>query len=112
MKGCESMDNNNLFVIENEKELMPREERAIPYLIYVLKEMKAQLDQVSSDRSVSIKDKKLLSVEEAAELFGIGRGKIRELTDAEDCPFVIWIGGHRKIKREAFEEYIMKQYSI
>jgi len=91
---------------------MPREERAIPYLIYVLKEMNAQLDQVSSDRSVSIKDKKLLSVEEAAELFGIERGKIRELTDAEDCPFVIWIGGHRKIKRAAFEEYIMRQYSI
>jgi excisionase family DNA binding protein len=73
---------------------------------------KAQLDQVSSDRSVSIKDKKLLSVEEAAELFGIGRGKIRQITDDEKCPFVIWIGGHRKIKHEAFEEYIMRQYSI
>ena len=106
------MDNNNLFLIENGKEPMPREERAIPYLIYVLKEMKAQLDQVSGSKTISIKDKKLLSVEEAAELFGIGRGKIRELTDAEDCPFVIWIGGHRKIKREPFEKFVMKQYSI
>lgn len=30
---------------------MPREERAIPYLIYVLKEMKAQLDQAVTGRS-------------------------------------------------------------
>lgn len=104
------MENNNLFLIENEKEA--REERAIPYLIYVLKEMKAQLDQITGAEKISIKDKKLLSVEEAAELFGIGRGKIRQITDDEKCPFVIWIGGHRKIKREAFEEYIMRQYSI
>ena len=51
-------------------------------------------------------------ISKAADLFGIGRGKIRALTDSDNCPFVIWIGSHRKIKRDAFEEYIMKQYSV
>lgn len=62
--------------------------------------------------TVPISEKKLLSVEEAAELFGVGRGKIRELTNSEDCKYVIWIGAHRRIKRDEFEKYLMSQYSI
>ncbi len=75
--------------------------------------MREQYDSKShSETKVELKDKKLLSVEEAAELFGIGRGKIRELSDSEDCKFVIWIGAHRKIKRDAFEQFVMQQYSL
>ncbi|MCR4776964.1 MAG: helix-turn-helix domain-containing protein [Saccharofermentans sp.] len=48
----------------------------------------------------------MLSVDEAAELFGIGRNKIRKISDSDDCPFVLWIGSHRKIKREAFEKFL------
>ena len=59
-----------------------------------------------------LNEKKLLTIGETADLFGVGRNKIYELTNADDCPFVLWIGGHRKIKREAFESYIMKQYSV
>lgn len=44
-----------------------------------------------------LKEKKLLSVEEAAELFGIGRNRIQELSNDKDCLFVLWIGSHRKI---------------
>ena len=80
------------------------------YLVEQLKENKKE--QSAKIDISSIKDKKLLSVEEAAELFGVGRNKIREITDAKDCPFVIWIGSHRKIKREAFEEFLMNQKSI
>ena len=54
-----------------------------------------------------LKEKKLLTVNEAAEFFGIGRNRIRELSNDKDCPFVIWIGSHRKIKREAFEQFLM-----
>ncbi|MCR4777119.1 MAG: helix-turn-helix domain-containing protein [Saccharofermentans sp.] len=59
-----------------------------------------------------MKEKKLLSVEEAADLFGIGRTKIRQLSSGDNCPFVLWIGGHRKIKREEFEKYLMDQFSV
>ena len=59
-----------------------------------------------------IKDKYGLSVDEAAEYFGIGRKKIRELSDREDCPFVLWVGGKRLIKRNAFEKYCEERFSI
>ena len=55
-----------------------------------------------------LKHKKLLSVEEASDLFGIGRGRIRALSNSADCPFVLWVGDHRRIKNEAFEQYLME----
>ena len=52
-----------------------------------------------------------LSIEEAA-YSGIGMAKLYEMTESEDCPFVLWIGSRRMIKRKAFDEYIERQYSI
>lgn len=46
------------------------------------------------------------------EYTGIGRDKLYELTNPEDCPFVLWIGNRRMIKRRVFDEYIEKCYSI
>lgn len=67
----------------------------------------------SSDvEHVPIWEKTNLTVEEAAAYSGIGRNKIRELSDNEDCPFVLWVGSKRMIKRKLFDEYIEKQYSI
>lgn len=37
---------------------------------------------------------------------GIGRAKIRELTDNNDCPFVIWNGNKRLIKRKQMEDLL------
>lgn len=53
-----------------------------------------------------------LTIEEAAAYSGIGIGKLYEMTSDEDCPFVLWIGSHRLVKRQAFDEYIAKAYSI
>lgn len=53
-----------------------------------------------------------LSIDEAAAYSGIGRDKLYEMTNKEDCPFVLWIGNRRLIKRETFDEYIKKAYSI
>lgn len=44
--------------------------------------------------------------------FGIGQNKLRELTDSNNCPYVIWCGNKRLIKRKLFAEYLEKQYSI
>lgn len=46
------------------------------------------------------------------EYSGIGRAKLYEITNREDCSFVLWIGNRRVIKRKAFEEYMEKAYSI
>lgn len=61
---------------------------------------------------VPIADKALLTLEEAADYFNIGMNKLRELTGDDHCPFVLWNGSKRLIKREPFKEYLYKQYSI
>lgn len=56
--------------------------------------------------------KPTLSIEEAVIYTGIGRAKLYELTNREDCPFVIWIGSRRLIKRRIFDEFIDNLLSI
>ena len=53
-----------------------------------------------------------LTIEEASVYSNIGTGKLYEMTEKQDCPFVLWIGSRRMIKRKIFEEYIANQYSI
>lgn len=61
---------------------------------------------------VPINLKILLTIKEATELFNIGENKIKELTNDNDCTFVLWNGSKRLIKRKAFEDYLLRQYSI
>ena len=58
--------------------------------------------------NIPIWEKLNLSIEEAAEYSNIGINKIRELTEEPNCPFVLWIGKKRVIKRKEFEKYIQK----
>lgn len=53
-----------------------------------------------------------LTLKEAADYSGIGINKLRELTDREDCPFVLWVGNKRLLKRKKLDEYLEKSYSI
>lgn len=62
--------------------------------------------------TLSIAEKSLLTAEEAAEYFNIGVNKIRIMTNDENCPFVLWSGNRRLIKRKSFEEFLYRQYSI
>lgn len=66
----------------------------------------------SNMSSVPIWKKMNLTVEEASEYSGIGTSKIKELSNCEDCPFVLWNGAKRLIKRKQFEEYLSSQYSL
>jgi excisionase family DNA binding protein len=61
---------------------------------------------------VPIWEKTALTIEEAAALSNIGEHKLREITDDEDCPFVLWVGRKRLIKKRLFLEYIEKTYSL
>jgi len=51
-------------------------------------------------------------MEEAMAYTGIGRDKLREMTNREDCPFILWNGSKRLIKRKEFDEYLSKACSI
>ena len=61
---------------------------------------------------VPIWEKANLSMEEAAAYFGIGINKLREMTNEDNCPFVLWNGSKRMIKRKAFEKFLEAAYSI
>ena len=61
---------------------------------------------------VPIWEKSNLTLQEAATYSGIGINKIRELSNYERCPFVLWVGSKRLIKRKQFDRYIDGCYSI
>ena len=61
---------------------------------------------------VPIWKKANLTIEEAAAYFGIGMNKLRELTEDEQCKFVLFVGTKRLIKRRLFEQYLEQAYSI
>ncbi len=61
---------------------------------------------------VPIWEKTNLTAEEAASYSGVGRNKIKELSNDDRCPFVLWVGTKRLIKRKQFDEYLEKMFSI
>ncbi len=61
---------------------------------------------------VPIWEKSNLTIEEAAAYSGIGMNKLRVLTNDDHCPFVLWNGNKRLIKRRELDKYLEKQFSI
>lgn len=61
---------------------------------------------------LSISDKAYLTLEEAAEYFNIGINKLREMTNEKNCPYVIWNGSKRLIKRKKLEAYLDGVFTI
>ncbi len=64
------------------------------------------------DEKVSLDKKFCLTIDEAALYFGIGQKKLREMSAGDDCPYVLWVGSKRLIKREACEKYLNAQFSV
>ena len=64
------------------------------------------------ENPVPIWERTTLTLMEAVQYTGIGRDKLREISDREDCDFVLWVGNKRLLKREKLEEYIVKAYSL
>ena len=63
-------------------------------------------------KKVPVWEKANLSLEEAAAYFGIGINKLRDMTNNENCPFVLWNGNKRLIKRKQLERFLETAYSI
>lgn len=69
-------------------------------------------DFVANIEKVPVWEKVNLSMEEAASYFGIGINKLREMSNEDNCPFVLWNGSKRMIKRKALEKFLETAYSI
>jgi excisionase family DNA binding protein len=63
-------------------------------------------------KEVPIWEKSNLTLEEASAYFGIGVNKLRNMTNDEDCPFVIWCGTKRLVKRRLLDKHLEKMFSI
>lgn len=62
--------------------------------------------------SVPIWEKLNLSVEEAAAYSNIGINKINEMLNEPRCPFVLYIGKKKLVKRKEFEKYLEKMIEL
>ncbi len=62
--------------------------------------------------SLPIDRKMLLSIREAAEYSNIGINKIDEMLKQPNCPFVLYVGTKKLVKRKAFEEFIEGRVAI
>ena len=63
-------------------------------------------------KEVPIWEKSNLTLEEAAAYSGIGKNKLRELSDERNCPFVLWNGNKHLIKRRELDKFTDGSYSI
>ena len=66
----------------------------------------------SIKQEVPIYEKLLLTKEEAAEYSHVGINKLEELLKVPNCPFVLYVGKKKLIKRRAFETCITENVEI
>ena len=56
-----------------------------------------------ANSSVPIECKIALTITEAAQLSNIGQNKIDKLLKLPNCPFVLYVGAKKLVKRKEFE---------
>lgn len=61
---------------------------------------------------VPIHLKMTLSIKEAAEYSNIGINKIDAMLKQPNCPFVLYVGTRKLVKREEFEEFIHNRVAL
>ena len=61
-----------------------------------------------ANNTVPIRLKITLSIKEVNKLTGIGINSIEDRLREPNCPFVLFVGAKKMIKRKEFEEYISK----
>lgn len=66
----------------------------------------------SEQEKVPIHLKVTLTIKEAAEYSNIGINKIENLLRTPRCPFVLYVGNKKLVKRKEFEKYISENVEI
>ncbi len=67
--------------------------------------------EMEMDR-VPIQQKLTLTIREAAECSNIGINKIDHMLRSPNCPFVLFVGKKKLVKRREFEEFIRNKLVI
>ena len=61
---------------------------------------------------VPIHQKITLTIKEAAEYSNIGINRIDQMLRSPNCPFVLYVGTKKLVKRKEFEDFIRSQIEI
>ena len=64
------------------------------------------------EEKVPIHLKVTLTIKEAAEYSNIGINKIDTLLKQPNCPFVLYVGTRKLVKRKEFEDFIRREIVI
>lgn len=66
----------------------------------------------NENERVPIHLKMNLTIKEAAEYSNIGINKIDSMLRSPNCPFVLFVGTKKLVKRKEFEQYIQQKLVI
>ena len=66
----------------------------------------------SAPEKVPIHLKVTLTIREASEYSNIGINKIDSMLRAPNCPFVLYVGTKKLVKRKEFEQFISQRLII
>ncbi len=64
------------------------------------------------NQEVPIQEKLLLTIKEAAMYSNIGINRIDSMLREEGCPFVLFVGSKKLVKRREFEAYIAERFAV
>ncbi len=68
--------------------------------------------KMSDKPKIAVNQKLMLTIREAAEYSNIGINKLSEMLRTPNCPFVLFVGNKKLVKRKEFEEYIHSKLVI
>lgn len=66
----------------------------------------------AAKQTVPIYEKVTLTIREAAEYSNIGINKLESLLRSPRCPFVLYVGKKKLVKRKEFEKFITDNIEI
>ena len=102
-KAIISMLHNEKSIIEISNKLCV----SVPTTNRKINQIKHKLERDDYMKSaIPVWEKINLTIEEAAEYSNIGINKINELAKNPMCPFVLYVGRKKLIKRKEFEKFI------
>ena len=79
---------------------------------YFISEIKMGGGDMGEVASVPINLKAALTIREAAEYSNIGINRIDRMLRTPNCPFVLFVGTKKLVKRREFEEFISSRIVI
>ena len=78
----------------------------------LLKIIEGSIHKSKAMNPVPIYHKITLTIKEAADLTNIGINRIDAMMRKPNCPFVLFVGNKKLVKRKEFEEFISKSLYI